>query len=350
MYSYKYPLLLIFLLLGSFCLFPKSKFPEKYTPVREYSGQTIWDVVNVSEENIDIGLWALIIAKEYNAIFDIKKNLKKLDEMAAEINEMLAGRTKDLEKMLMIKTFLYEPGIWNNQRPFTYDLDDPLGNQLENQLLSTYMTSRKGNCVSMPTMFIALMERIDPNVPFRAVRAPLHLFCRVYDRQTGDVWNVETTNGGHPARNQWYVETLSISQESIESGIYLADMSKRELIADLIQPLMLRARLAKDYESAFKYADLALQLNPEAIYALVNKGAMYAQIGYEAFEKIKVENRDITPQEKEKIAWYDKQAGKYIEKALKLAWKPETKEQQEDYLKTVRGQKNETEQHFLDQN
>lgn len=344
MYFFKYPLSLLILLLGSYCLFAQSKFPVVYQPVQEYTGQTIWDVVNVPEEYLDVGLWALIIAKEYDQNVDVEKYLKELNEMASEVNRMLSGRTKDMEKFVMVKTFLYEAGAWNNHQPFSYDLDDPLGNQLENQLLSAYLTTRKGNCVSMPTLFIALMERIDPNVPFRAVRAPLHLFCRLHDRQTGDVWNVETTNGGHPARNQWYVETLNILQESIDGGVYLTDMSKKELLADLIQPLMLRARLAKDYETAFKYADLALQLNPEAIYSLVNKGAMYAQIGYEMLEKIKSENRRITPQEKQLLDRYDQKAGKYMESAFALGWKPESPEQQENYLKTVRDHKNQMEQ------
>ncbi len=176
----------------------------------KYHNQSIFDIVNEKEENIDIGLWALIIAKEYNNSIDVQKYLTKVESMSQEIKRMLADREKDMDKFLAVKMFLYESGNWNNFKPFSYDLEDPLGKVLDHQILSNYIDSRKGNCVSMPTLFLALMERVDSDVQFVGVKAPLHLFCRLKDRQTGDVWNVETTNGGNPARNQWYIDKMRV--------------------------------------------------------------------------------------------------------------------------------------------
>ncbi|MCU7493919.1 MAG: hypothetical protein HF314_03250 [Ignavibacteria bacterium] len=171
-----------------------------------YHNQSVFDLEKTPESKINIGKWALVIEKEYNPSIDIQFYQKKLQGMAQEINKMLAGRTKDMDKFLAVKTFLYEPGPWNNYKPFSYDLNDPLGNILDRQLISSYIDTRKGNCVSMPTLFLTLMELVDPKVNFCAIKAPLHLFCRLKDRQTGDVWNVETTNGGNPARKQWYID------------------------------------------------------------------------------------------------------------------------------------------------
>lgn len=44
----------------------------------------------------------------------------------------------------LLKT-LYEPGPWNQNRPFTHDLDDPLGRNARNKQLATYLAARKGN-------------------------------------------------------------------------------------------------------------------------------------------------------------------------------------------------------------
>lgn len=134
---------------------------------------------------------------------------------------MLAGRQSDLEIFLAVRMFQFDEGIWNENWAFEYDLDDPFGANLENKLLSTYMNTRLGNCVSMPTLFLALMERIDPNISFYGVNAPQHLFCRLNNHQAGEVWNVEATNGGNPARDQWYIETMEINKTSIDSGLYL---------------------------------------------------------------------------------------------------------------------------------
>ena len=324
---------------GFYSAWAQPHFPENYIPIREYIEQTMWDLPEIPEEYIDVGLWALVIAKEFDPEVDIESNLQSLDSMAAEINRMLAGRDKDIEKTSMTRTFLYESGVWNNHHPFTYDLDDPLGKRPENQLLNSYLTSRKGNCLSMPVLFIALMERLDPDVPFHAVRAPLHLFCRLRDRQNGDIWNVETTNGGHPARNQWYIETLNIPQKAIDSGLYLQDLTKKELLADLLQPLIYKYRVKEDYATALKYADLALQIDSTSTVGLVSKGALYACLGYNIAEKARNEQRSLTPSDRIKVNRYKMQSKKYIDIAIARGWQPETQEQQRDYLSTIRKQK-----------
>ncbi len=319
--------------------FAQSNFPQSYTPTREYTGQTIWDIVSVPEENIDVGLWALIIAKEFDSSVDVEKHLIELDEMAVEIRKMIAGRNQDIVKFLMTRMFLYESGIWNDSQPFTYDLDDPLGKKLENQLLSTYLETRKGNCVSMPTLFLALMERIDPNVPFRGVEAPIHLFCRFYDRQTGDIWNVEAANGGNPARNQWYIDKMGITQTAIDSGIYMRDLTKKEFIGELLYTIIAKHREKEDYKKALKYAELCLQLNPKSVIGMVQKGAIMAWLGYNILEGAKVEKRNPTTDEIQKLRRYEIESKKYIESAMILGWRRETPEQREQYLEAVKKEK-----------
>lgn len=308
----------------------------QYKPQRLYNGQTIWELVKAKEENLDIGLWALIIAKEFDPSVEVQKNFERLDDMVAEINLMLAGRTNDIGKFLATRMYIYEAGIWNTDNPFLYDLDDPLGERLENQLLSTYLNTRLGNCVSMPTLFLALMERVDPNVPFAGVSAPLHLFCRLRNRQTGDIWNVEATNGGSPARNQWYIEQANIPQTAIDSGLYLKALSKREFLAELINILIRKERKRGNYQKALNYTELVLQLYPNSATALVHKGALLAWLGYKILQKAKKEHRPVTKNESDKLSEYSKESERFIGQAQALGWQPETSEQQEKYLQMVK--------------
>lgn len=108
---------------------------------------------NVAEDEIDIGLWALIAAREFDSSLDISVYLDRLDKKAAEIKKMLAGRNSDMEKFLATRMFIYENGPWNNFQPYAYDLDDPLGNNPKNRFLSTFMDTRLGNCINMPFIF-----------------------------------------------------------------------------------------------------------------------------------------------------------------------------------------------------
>ena len=53
-----------------------------------------------------------------------------------------------------VRKVLYEPGPWNDNRPFSYDQSDPLGDKVQHKLLSEYLKTRLGNCVTMPTLFM----------------------------------------------------------------------------------------------------------------------------------------------------------------------------------------------------
>ena len=320
-------ILILQLLLSVIYLYPQHLINKNNS---KYSNQSIFDLPKINVDDVNIGLWALIIAKEFDNSVDVQADLKKLEKMAEEINKMLAGRSKDIDKFLAVKMFIYEAGEWNNFTPFTYDLNDPLGKNLENQLLSSYLDSRKGNCVSMPTFFLSLMEQVAPETEFVGVKAPLHLFCRLRDKQTGDVYNVETTNGGNPARNQYYIDQMKISDEAIKSGLFLRDLNKKEYLAELMTTLVSKERRNDNYDKAISYAELILQLSPNSELGLVNKGALLSEIGNK-----KSEEGILSEEEKD---YYSKESKKYIDKAISLGWKPESKEDRENYLKSVKSE------------
>lgn len=322
-------------LLIAFILFPIDVFAQ--LPARDYHGQTVWQLPKVTENDIDIGLWALVIAKEFDNSIDIPKYLSSLDSSVAEVRRMLASRTSDKDKFGAVGMFIYEDGVWNGNHRFDYDLDDPTGANLRNQLLSTYLDTRKGNCVSMPTLFYALTQRLDPSFPVCGVAIPLHFFCRVKDRQTGDVWNFETTNG-HTARNIWYIEQHNIPQKAIDSGIYMRELSRKEFLAGLMQVLIAKHREKKEFQIALKYTELVLKLNPKDIVAIVQKCALNSELGYQLYQK-EQKGDTLTAKEKNLFEQYKATTIEFEKKAFSLGWKPETPEEREKYLQTVKEEK-----------
>jgi regulator of sirC expression with transglutaminase-like and TPR domain len=304
---------------------------------RAYHGQTVWQLPGKAEEEIDIGLWSLIIAKEFDPSVDVAQFSNLLDSFILEIRGMLANRTSDRDKFAAVRMFLYEAGIWNEQRPFEYNLDDPLGTDLSQQLLSSYLQSRKGNCVSMPTLFYALMQRLDPTLLVSAVHAPLHLFCRIKDRQTNDVWNLEATNGT-TARNTWYIESMNIPQKGIESGIYMRELSQKEYLAELIGVLVHQYRDRREFKSALRYVDLALKLNPRSISNIVAASALYAELGYPLYEKAR-NGAHLTDAESRLVNRCMSSSRSFAQKARSLGWRPESTEERAHYLRLVKEEK-----------
>jgi len=145
-------LLLVSLLSSAHLLL--SGIAESDNPIRKYTGQTVFDLEYVPEENVDIGLWSLIISKTYNSTVDVLHYLEALKDMKYEIDRMIAGRNTDMAKFIMTKMFQFDSGVWNGNKPFMYDLDDPPGENPKNRLLTKYIDTRKGNCVCMPTLFL----------------------------------------------------------------------------------------------------------------------------------------------------------------------------------------------------
>lgn len=306
---------------------------------QKYSGQTIEEILELPEEQINLAIAKLVIDKMVDPSIDIYLYLSKLDSMTIDIRKILGPRTKSMDKMLSIKTYLFDAGAWNNQQPYVYDLDDPLGRKIENKLLPNFIKTKKGNCVSMPFLFLILGKKIGIDVV--ASTAPLHIFVRFKDDLTGDIWNVETTNGGNPARKVWYVQQFGITEEAIRNGVYLKDLTNKETISLMLMEVEQAYIENKEYEKALEICDLALKYYPNYAYALARKGNAYACIIDRDVRQKGYSTDNPLPKDKED---YYKNIFKLnmqcFEKAESLGWKETGKEFDEKYLQMVKEEQN----------
>ncbi len=212
---------------------------------------------------------------------DVAGTLADLDRMKATVEKMLAtlspeAAATDIERMKALRTFLYEGGWWNNARPFRYDLSDPLGRTPGAQLLSRYIATRKGNCVSMPSLFVALGEKLGLQVTLST--APEHLFVKWTDRATGQTWNLETTSGAGFTREEHYRKILPMSDAAMANGVYLKALSRQEVLAALSTNLLSYLLQTGRYEDAIATADVLLSVWPADVQAMIGKGSAYYKL------------------------------------------------------------------------
>jgi len=187
--------------------------------------------------------------------------------------QMAGPKPTDSYKLAAIRKALYVAGPWNYNRAFSYDQADPLGQIGKNKLLSTYVKTRQGNCVSMPILFLIVADRMGLNVHLAA--APLHLFVRYTDASGAD-HNLEATSGGHEARTEWYRESLPMTDRAVASGIYMRTLSKRESIAEIATIIVEFLIDEHRYQEAIEVADVILAANPRDAYIMVKKGSAIA--------------------------------------------------------------------------
>lgn len=198
-----------------------------------------------------------------------------IDRLAAEAAQ-IAANDSDIDKLKAVREVIYDEGPWNGNQPFTYDHADPYGVDLNNKLLTTYLDTRKGNCVSMPILHLIVAERLGLNVSLST--APLHVFVRYTNPTNGRSLAIEATSGGNPTREIWYHERMGVTDEQVENGIYLGVLTKRETIAvmgsTVTEWLMSQGR----YQEAIEVADMLLEYYPKDIHAMLSRGSAYGEL------------------------------------------------------------------------
>ncbi len=304
------------------------------------SAKRLRTILQQPEPEIDLAKAKLTIDKLIDPAIDIEAGLKKIDAMVAGIKAMPDFGTSNTAKMLALKRYLYQPGEWNNYQPYQYDLDDPLGTRIGNKLLPTYLASKKGNCVSMPFLFILLGQRLGIDVT--ASTAPLHVLAKVKDEMTGAWYNVEPTSGANPTRDVWYRQHLPMTDEAIANGVYLQPLTKKETVAVMVTTLAEYYFEQREFEKAITITDLTLEYYPRDVEAMVRKAsACYRLLEKYYFSKYRSPN-DIPDRAKGHFEYLSRNNLQGFAKAEALGWREYRREDDEKYLQSVKEAKNKT--------
>lgn len=199
----------------------------------------------------------------------------EIERLVGLIGEMLQPAATPVKRLACLRHCLFDAGPWNDHRPFAYDHSDPTGEDITKKLLANYLRTRRGNCISMPLLFLILAERLGLDVTL--ARAPLHVLVR-YRAEDDRTFNIETTSGGHPARDDWYLQTFAITDDAIANGVYLRSLDRIEtavvIAGTLLEHWMQEAR----YRDAILLCDALLRHDPRDVYVMVKQGTCWSYL------------------------------------------------------------------------
>jgi regulator of sirC expression with transglutaminase-like and TPR domain len=206
---------------------------------------------------------------------DSEATLAEIDRLARNADALAGPGASPAAKLAALRRVIYESGDWNGGRPFSYDHTDPLGRNIRNKLISTYLATRRGNCVSMPILFLIVGERMGLNLALST--APLHIFVRYTDEEGSEV-NLEPTSGGHPARTLWYRQNLPMTDRAIETGLYMWTLSRREAVAHMASTVVDFLVGERRFQEAIEVAEVILRHYPRDGYTMVRLGSAYGEL------------------------------------------------------------------------
>ncbi|NRB24424.1 transglutaminase family protein [Shewanella sp.] len=320
-----------------FILFLLFTCPVQITFATESTGN---DVIKIIESilakpdaNIDLAKTKLTIDKLVDPSININAAMGKINQMVKTLKRDLNPDMMPLDKALSLSSFLYESGYWNNYKPFQYDLDDPFGQKLNNKLISTYLNTKKGNCISMPILYAILAEKLGLDVTLST--APLHVFVKFKDPTSGKYFNIETTDKGQPASNDFYHTKSLITDIAIQNGVYLQPLTKKQTVA--VMAMVLNGSFEKQgkWQHSIDLAKLLLKVYPRYAYAMIKVGNGYSRLLNIEISKAKIKG-SYTSEEKQHMDHLYQQNIQWFAKAEKLGWHLSTQEENDNYLNAIK--------------
>lgn len=234
---------------------------------RDYS-DTLKILLEAPESDVDLAWSKLVIDNLIDPEANIDSVTNEINQIATQAILIAGSGATDQDKLSALRQVIYKPGEWNGNEPFSYDFDNPNGRLAKNKTISEYLGTRRGNCVSMPILFLVVGEKL--GLELNLTTAPRHAFVQFMDRESGKVIHLEPTSGALPQRISWQRKVLPMTDRSIESGMYMQRLSKRKQIAAMAESLLQSLREKGDFEEMLEVTALILDVFPENDIALLN--------------------------------------------------------------------------------
>jgi regulator of sirC expression with transglutaminase-like and TPR domain len=293
---------------------------------------TLRALLKQPEAGMDLARVKLTIDHMIDPAVDIEGLLAQLDGMASEVRKLYPANASKQVAVETLRAYLHGPDP-KHPRPFQYDLDDPQGTKVANKLLTTYLRTKKGNCVSMPILFVILGQKLGIDVTL--ARGPQHLFVKYRDEQ-GRLLNLETTSGGFPRLDSSYQRDTPMTAQSLTNGVYMRPLGKRESAAAMAETLRQHFFEQGQVPRGIAVASTMLEISPNDAETMVSMGYGYWRLEQKNFQT-KYPNPDSIPRElRPYLRDLQEKQALWRNKAEALGWREPDETQEERYKSIVK--------------
>nr|WP_255429452.1 transglutaminase-like domain-containing protein [Ramlibacter albus] len=290
--------------------------------------------LDTPEDQIDFAKAKVAIDRIVDPSIDAQATLTQIDAMAAQVRAMLPPTATGEQRAGALRAFLYDAGPWNRGLVFGYNFAHPDGTHISDKLLANYIRTRKGNCVSMPFLYIALAQKLD--LTARAALAPSHVFAKLLDDK-GTWHNIEATSGGYTRRDILYRQDHPMTDTALANGVYMRTLTKRETVVAMAHVVAEMYAEMGNAEMLVAASEVILERSPKDVDALLHKGYAHVLMIRQRFASKYPTPRDIPVEERDEYRRLRAIADLWYDRAEALGWRMPTKEDDARYLANVRG-------------
>ena len=228
---------------------------------------TLEEVLALPDEEIDLATAIMILYKEWDASFDATESLEEIDRMALELDIRISREDNPERIVSLINQYLFQENTYSSLDP----ADPRYMKTLEGSALPRVIENKKGDCLGLSLLYLALAERL--GLPLYGVAAPGHIFVRYDDGETRI--NIETTDKGRESEDSYYEKKYMLHPTYRNHNFYLRNLFKGEVIGAFISNFGVAYHGKGMYDKAIAELKEALEINPNDAKAHYNLGVAY---------------------------------------------------------------------------
>ncbi|MCG3204842.1 MAG: hypothetical protein KCHDKBKB_01559 [Elusimicrobia bacterium] len=222
---------------------------------------SVYELLNMPEDQVDIGIISLTLAKEIYPDTDVASYSARIDVLADQVRRLAKGTKNPDQRVRCLNTVL----LLHEKFQGTRDLS--VARKSEYYFLNNVLDTKRGNCFTMPVLYIAVAQRL--GWPVYPVSVPDHSFVRYVDPNLKEQ-NIETTSNGGYVPDEGYAKDFMVSERGRKSGAYLQTLSYRKSLGDLVAVNGIWFGQRGQLSKAITYLEIATKLNPKLAGAWMN--------------------------------------------------------------------------------
>ena len=221
--------------------------------------KTIDEMLQLPEEEMDVGMGALLISKEYDPRIVIRDRLDQLDEMAQAIRKKIRGETDPRKIVETINHYLFKV------RRYTYT-----SRGVDSLFLHTLLEKKTGRSGPFCALYLSIAERI--GLPLCGVRSRKGHFVRYVGRKT--TFNIDPAEDGAIVSDAEFLRSRKIPDVGAADSRYMTSIGKQAFLLTRLNGLRWALWKEHCHAESLRVARKILALDPgypHALYSIADR-------------------------------------------------------------------------------
>lgn len=235
--------------------------------MKNADGDALFELAQLENDQIDLAKGALLIAKDVYVDLDIEMYLKRLNQMAEELQSQIGEETDTSEQISHLNRYLFEAqGFAGSSQENYYDA--------RNSYLNEVIERKVGIPITLSIVYMEIGKRI--GLPLVGVGFPGHFIVKHRNLEAV----IDPFQGGQILSDENLSERLSqIFRQSVPMHPrFLQAVTNKEILARMLRNLRQIYFRAEEYEKAVRAAEQITWLAPQSAQDYRDLGYLYYQV------------------------------------------------------------------------